>query len=175
MLGGYFKINLWSCAVYIPGWVKDISVMANVVFCKVVKGMFTFFSKCHISVPVINSIPPIIGDFWNVVGVTIQIYKGWSIDCTFFPIFGVGYTLEFISPEDWFYSCLAGDIFGIYRFKSRLRTGSIVRLSDAAGYTIVKKNWFNGLKTPSIAVKRLSGKVDIVKRFNYRDFVNSLS
>ena len=72
-------------------------------------------------------------------------------------------------------SCLAGDIFGIYRFKSRLKVGSIVRFSDAAGYTMVKKNWFNGLKMPSIAVKRLNGKVDLVRRFNYRDFLKSLS
>jgi len=72
-------------------------------------------------------------------------------------------------------SCLAGDVFGIYRFKSRLKTGSVIRFSDAAGYTMVKKNWFNGLKMPSIAVKRLSGKIDLVRRFNYRDFVNSLS
>ena len=72
-------------------------------------------------------------------------------------------------------SCLAGDIFGIYRFKSRLKVGSIVRFSDAAGYSMVKKNWFNGLEMPSIVVKRLSGKIDLVKRFSYKDFVNSLS
>jgi len=72
-------------------------------------------------------------------------------------------------------SCLAGDIFGTFRFKSRLKVGSTIKFSDAAGYTIVKKNWFNGLKMPSIAVKRLNGKVDLVRQFNYRDFLNSLS
>jgi carboxynorspermidine decarboxylase len=72
-------------------------------------------------------------------------------------------------------SCLAGDVFGVYRFKSRLKVGSIIRFADAAGYTMVKKNWFNGLKMPSIAVKRLSGKVELVRKFHYRDFVNSLS
>lgn len=72
-------------------------------------------------------------------------------------------------------SCLAGDVFGIYRFKSRLKAGSIIKFSDAAGYTIVKKNWFNGLKMPSIAVKRLNGKIDLVREFRYKDFVRDLS
>src|SRR5208283_278275 len=52
-------------------------------------------------------------------------------------------------------SCLAGDIFGTYGFKSKIKTGDIIRFTDAAGYSMVKKNWFNGLNMPSIAVKRL--------------------
>ncbi|MFH1368909.1 MAG: carboxynorspermidine decarboxylase [Elusimicrobiota bacterium] len=72
-------------------------------------------------------------------------------------------------------SCLAGDIFGIYKFKSRLRAGSVIRIADAAGYTMVKKNWFNGLQMPSIAVKRLNGKLDVVRRFSYNDFIKNLS
>lgn len=72
-------------------------------------------------------------------------------------------------------SCLAGDIFGSFRFKSRLKVGNLIKFSDAAGYTMVKKNWFNGLKMPVIAVKRLNGKVDLVKQFKYQDFLNSLS
>jgi carboxynorspermidine decarboxylase len=40
---------------------------------------------------------------------------------------------------------------------------------------MVKRNWFNGLKSPSIAVTRLDGSTDIVRRFAYRDFVSSLS
>jgi carboxynorspermidine decarboxylase len=72
-------------------------------------------------------------------------------------------------------SCLAGDIFGTYNFKSRLKIGSIIRFCDAGGYTMVKKNWFNGLRMPAIAVKRLNGKIDVVRRFGYRDFVESLS
>ncbi len=72
-------------------------------------------------------------------------------------------------------SCLAGDIFGTYRFQHRLKTGSILRISDAAGYTMVKKNWFNGLQMPSIVIKRLNGTMDVVRSFAYKDFVNSLS
>lgn len=72
-------------------------------------------------------------------------------------------------------SCLAGDIFGIYRFKSRLKIGSVIKFIDTAGYTMVKKNWFNGLRMPAIAVKRLDGSIDVVRRFGYNDFVSSLS
>ena len=72
-------------------------------------------------------------------------------------------------------SCLAGDVFGTYRFSSRLKVGSIIKFSDAGGYTMVKKNWFNGLKMPAIAVKRLSGKIEVVRRFEYKDYLNSLS
>jgi carboxynorspermidine decarboxylase len=72
-------------------------------------------------------------------------------------------------------SCLAGDIFGTYHFKSKLKIGSIIKFTDTAGYTMVKKNWFNGLTAPSIAVKRLDGHIELVRRFGYRDFVNSMS
>jgi carboxynorspermidine decarboxylase len=72
-------------------------------------------------------------------------------------------------------SCLAGDIFGTFGFSRKLRVGSLIKFEDAAGYTMVKKNWFNGLKMPSIAVKRLNGNIQVVKKFVYKDFVSSLS
>ncbi len=72
-------------------------------------------------------------------------------------------------------SCLAGDIFGTYRFASRLKVGGTVRFADAGGYTMVKKNWFNGLAMPAIAVKRLDGRTHVVRRFDYRDFLGNLS
>ena len=72
-------------------------------------------------------------------------------------------------------SCLAGDVFGQYSLRSRLIPGSNVRLGDAAGYTMVKKNWFNGMPMPAIMVRRLNGKLETVRRFGYKDFVASLS
>lgn len=72
-------------------------------------------------------------------------------------------------------SCLAGDVFGTYRFKTPLKPGKIIRVADAAGYTMVKKNWFNGLQMPSIVVKRRNGSLDVVREFTYKDFVDSLS
>lgn len=72
-------------------------------------------------------------------------------------------------------TCLAGDVFGTYSFPEKLRVGSLVAFADAAGYTMVKKNWFNGVAMPSLVVRRLDGRVDVVKRFTYDDFVGSLS
>jgi carboxynorspermidine decarboxylase len=72
-------------------------------------------------------------------------------------------------------SCLAGDVFGQYKLKKKLTAGSEVRLADAAGYTMVKKNWFNGLPMPSICVKRLNGKLETVRRFSYKDYLENLS
>ncbi|MDR2772032.1 MAG: carboxynorspermidine decarboxylase [Elusimicrobiota bacterium] len=70
-------------------------------------------------------------------------------------------------------SCLAGDVFGTYKLKRELSVGSVVRFADAAGYTMVKKNWFNGLQMPSIVIKRLNGKVEVVREYDYKDFINS--
>lgn len=72
-------------------------------------------------------------------------------------------------------SCLAGDIFGTFHFESKLEIGSEIRFADAAGYTMVKKNWFNGLQMPAIAVRRLDGTVEVIRKFSYTDFQNSLS
>lgn len=72
-------------------------------------------------------------------------------------------------------SCLAGDVFGTYKLNYRLKIGDTIKISDAAGYSMVKKNWFNGLQMPSIVVKRLNGKLDVVRRFDYKDFINNLS
>ena len=72
-------------------------------------------------------------------------------------------------------TCLAGDVFGKYRLKTRLKIGSEVRIADAAGYTMVKKNWFNGIAMPSIVVRRLDGTVEIVRKFGYKDFKRNLS
>jgi carboxynorspermidine decarboxylase len=72
-------------------------------------------------------------------------------------------------------SCLAGDVFGSYSVSSRPRVGSIVRIADAGGYTMVKKNWFNGVAMPSIAVKRLNGRTELVRSFDYHHFLHNLS
>lgn len=72
-------------------------------------------------------------------------------------------------------SCLAGDIFGEFNFAQPLQPGDRLSFQDAAGYTMVKKNWFNGVKMPSIAVKQLDGSIELVREFDYTDFVNNLS
>lgn len=72
-------------------------------------------------------------------------------------------------------SCLAGDIFGEFRFEEKLKVGDRISIQDAAGYTMVKKNWFNGVRMPSIAVRELDGTVRVVREFGFEDYVASLS
>ncbi len=72
-------------------------------------------------------------------------------------------------------SCLAGDIFGEFSFAEPLTVGSRISIRDAAGYTMVKKNWFNGLTMPTIAVREADGSERLVRQFAYQDYVDSLS
>ena len=81
-------------------------------------------------------------------------------------------------PHDWMVcgkSCLAGDIFGEFHFAEPLQAGDRLSIQDAAGYTMVKKNWFNGVKMPAIAVRELDGSVRLVRDFGYEDFAAALS
>lgn len=71
-------------------------------------------------------------------------------------------------------SCLAGDIFGEFSFPHRLSVGDRLSIADAAGYTMVKKNWFNGVKMPSIVVRELDGTLTLAREFGYADFERNL-
>ncbi|SIO93827.1 carboxynorspermidine decarboxylase [Vibrio spartinae] len=72
-------------------------------------------------------------------------------------------------------SCLAGDQFCIAKFAQPLEIGQKLHLMDSAGYTMVKLNWFNGLKMPSVYCQRLNGEVQKLNEFDYADFKRSLS
>ncbi|KXF74843.1 carboxynorspermidine decarboxylase [Paramesorhizobium deserti] len=72
-------------------------------------------------------------------------------------------------------SCLAGDIFGEFAFNHPLKPGDRISIEDAAGYTMVKKNWFNGVQMPSIVVRELDGSLRVVRKFSFEDYLSSLS
>ncbi|MBE0445762.1 carboxynorspermidine decarboxylase [Psychrobacter sp. FME5] len=72
-------------------------------------------------------------------------------------------------------SCLAGDIFGEYALPNKLKVGDKIAFGNAAGYTMVKKNWFNGVNMPAIVIRRLDGSVDVQREFDYQDYKASLS
>lgn len=72
-------------------------------------------------------------------------------------------------------TCLAGDIFGEAGFGKPLNIGDRMSIGDAGGYTMVKKNWFNGIHMPAIAIKELDGTVRVVREFSFDDYVESLS
>lgn len=72
-------------------------------------------------------------------------------------------------------SCLAGDQFCIASFDQPLKPGDRLHVMDSGGYTMVKLNWFNGLKMPSIYCRRQSGEVVELNTFSYEDFKATLS
>ena len=72
-------------------------------------------------------------------------------------------------------TCLAGDVWGTYDFPDKLTVGDFVIFDNAARYTMVKMNWFNGVQMPSIVVRRLDGRIELVREFAYDDFRSSLS
>jgi len=72
-------------------------------------------------------------------------------------------------------TCLAGDIMGDYSFDEALKIGDKVIFEDQMHYTMVKSTTFNGVPLPSIAIKRLDGRIDMVKEFGYGDFRDRLS
>ncbi|QUJ68591.1 carboxynorspermidine decarboxylase [Photobacterium sp. GJ3] len=72
-------------------------------------------------------------------------------------------------------SCLAGDQFCVTQFDQPLKIGQRLHIMDSAGYTMVKLNWFNGLKMPSIYCQRANGDIQKLNEFGYEDFKRSLS
>ena len=72
-------------------------------------------------------------------------------------------------------TCLAGDIIGDYSFDKPLRVGDRLIFEDMAIYSMVKTNTFNGMRLPSIALRRADGRIEIIRQFGYRDFKERLS
>lgn len=72
-------------------------------------------------------------------------------------------------------SCLAGDVFGEFNFANAITVGDRISIQDAAGYTMVKKNWFNGVGMPSIVIRELDGSERVIREFTFDDYVSSLS
>ena len=72
-------------------------------------------------------------------------------------------------------TCLAGDIMGDYSFDVALEVGDTIIFEDQVHYTFVKNTTFNGIKLPSLVVKRLDGSVEVVKEFGYDEYKRRLS
>jgi carboxynorspermidine decarboxylase len=75
------------------------------------------------------------------------------------------YTCRIAGP-----SCLAGDVVGDYSFDKPLKRGDKLVFTDMALYSIVKNTTFNGINLPDISVMRDEGKIEIVKRFGYKNY-----
>ena len=72
-------------------------------------------------------------------------------------------------------TCLAGDIIGDYSFDQPLQIGDRVVFEDMIHYTMVKTTMFNGVAHPAIAIQRLDGTFEVMRRFGYSDYQARLS
>lgn len=72
-------------------------------------------------------------------------------------------------------SCLAGDFMTEYSFDTPLKIGQKLVLQDMIHYTMVKTTTFNGVTHPDITIWREAGKLEVVKKFGYKDYKNRLS
>ena len=72
-------------------------------------------------------------------------------------------------------TCLAGDIMGDYSFDEPLKIGDKIIFEDQIHYTFVKNTTFNGIKLPSLVIKREDGNMELIKEFGYQDYRNRLS
>ena len=72
-------------------------------------------------------------------------------------------------------TCLAGDVIGDYAFDHELQPGERVIFEDMIHYTMVKTTMFNGVQHPAIALQHENGEIEVVRRFEYRDYESRLS
>jgi carboxynorspermidine decarboxylase len=72
-------------------------------------------------------------------------------------------------------TCLAGDIMGDYSFDAPLNIGDKIIFEDQIHYTFVKNTTFNGVKLPSLIIKRKSGEMKLIKEFGYEEYRDRLS
>lgn len=67
-------------------------------------------------------------------------------------------------------TCLAGDIFGHYRFDKPLEIGSLILFENVGAYSLVKANMFNGLNLPSIYALTSDNELRLKKHFSIEQY-----
>ena len=85
-----------------------------------------------------------------------------------------------VDDGEWEYilagcTCLAGDIFGEYRFRQPLTVGSRVVFQNVGSYTLAKAHMFNGVNMPGIYALSETGTLSVVKRYCYEEFASRWS
>ncbi|MEO1953976.1 MAG: carboxynorspermidine decarboxylase, partial [Campylobacterales bacterium] len=66
-------------------------------------------------------------------------------------------------------------IMGDYSFDKPLEVGDKIIFEDQIHYTFVKSTTFNGIKLPSLVIKRKDGSVELIKEFGYEEYKRRLS
>ena len=67
-------------------------------------------------------------------------------------------------------TCLAGDVFGCYRFEHPLRIGDKVVFNNAGSYTLAKAHPFNGIGLPAVYALTTQGGPVLKSRFTFDHF-----
>ena len=71
-------------------------------------------------------------------------------------------------------SCLSGDFMGSWRFPKELQIGDEIIFEDMIHYTTVKTNTFNGISHPAIGILHEDGRMELLRRFGYEDYLNRM-
>jgi carboxynorspermidine decarboxylase len=69
-------------------------------------------------------------------------------------------------------TCLAGDLFGEYRFDTPLEIGSKVTFECVGGYSLVKANMFNGINLPDIYALNNQRELVLKKQYTIKDYIS---
>jgi len=67
-------------------------------------------------------------------------------------------------------SCLAGDVFGEYRFKVMPRVGDRLVFSHVGAYSLIKANRFNGYNLPDVYAVDNSRAISLLTQSTYQDY-----
>ena len=67
-------------------------------------------------------------------------------------------------------TCLAGDVFGYYRFERPLEVGDRVVFKNAGSYTLAKAHTFNGVNLPTLYSVSREGRLRLLREFDYEDY-----
>ena len=67
-------------------------------------------------------------------------------------------------------TCLAGDVFGEYRFRQPLEVGDRLAFLNAGSYSLAKAQTFNGVNLPTIYSMDRLGRSRLVKGYTYQDY-----
>ncbi len=67
-------------------------------------------------------------------------------------------------------TCLAGDLFGEYRFSQEIRVGDRVVFTNSGSYTLVKSHMFNGVALPSVYALDTSGELVLKSSPSFEEF-----
>ncbi len=72
-------------------------------------------------------------------------------------------------------SCLSGDYVGFWSFDHEIKPGELIVFEDMIHYTMVKTNFFNGVKHPSIGIWNDMEGFRLLRSFGYHEYKGKLS